>query len=138
MSRGRDLDEDDIRVRPGRAKARRRTKDRPAFGEAIPAMVTAVDRGRFTLDVDGTAVYAVKARELGRKGVVVGDEVMVTGDVSGEHDAMARIVTLQERHHVLRRTADDTDPVERVIVANVDRMAVVAALADPPPSTTTS
>lgn len=136
MSRDRrGLDEDDVRVRPGREKSRPRTKDRPAFAQAVDGFVTAVDRGRFTLDVAGTAVYAVKARELGRKGVVVGDHVSVTGDVSGRLDAMARIVKVQERQRFLRRTADDTDPVERVIVANADCVAVVSALADPAPST---
>jgi len=129
------FDEDDVRVRPGRTKSRPRTKDRPTFGQAVDGFVTAVDRGRFTLDVDGTPVFAVKARELGRKGVVVGDHVSVTGDVSGQPDAMARIVKVQERQHFLRRTADDTDPVERVIVANADCVAVVTALADPAPST---
>ena len=29
--------------------------------------------------------------------------------------------------------ADDTDPVERVIVANADQLAIVTALADPEP-----
>ncbi len=136
MSRDRhDLDEDDVRIRPGRTKSRRRTKDRPSFGDSIEGFVVAVDRGRFTLDVDGVSVYAVKARELGRKGVMVGDHVSVTGDASGAADAMARIVTVNERHHVLRRSADDTDPVERAIVANVDCVAVVTALADPAPST---
>ena len=32
---------------------------------------------------------------------------------------------------MLRRTADDTDPVERVIVANADQLVIVTALADP-------
>jgi ribosome biogenesis GTPase len=36
---------------------------------------------------------------------------------------------------VLRRTADDTDPTERVIVANADQLLIVVALADPPPRT---
>ena len=40
-----------------------------------------------------------------------------------------------ERSTVLRRTADDTDPVERVIVANADQLVVVTALADPEPRT---
>ena len=136
MSRAQySFDEDDVRVRPGRTKSRPRTKDRPTFDKAVDGFVTAVDRGRFTLDVDGTSVYAVKARELGRKGVVVGDHVSVTGDVTGQLDAMARIVKVQERQRFLRRTADDTDPVERVIVANADCVAVVTALADPAPST---
>ncbi|MGZ5405582.1 MAG: ribosome small subunit-dependent GTPase A, partial [Nocardioides sp.] len=34
---------------------------------------------------------------------------------------------------VLRRTADDDDPVERVIVSNVDQLVIVTALADPEP-----
>jgi ribosome biogenesis GTPase len=33
----------------------------------------------------------------------------------------------------LRRTADDDDPVERVIVANADQLVIVTALADPDP-----
>jgi len=36
---------------------------------------------------------------------------------------------------VLRRTADDTDPTERVVVANADQLLMVVALADPPPRT---
>ena len=34
---------------------------------------------------------------------------------------------------MLRRTADDNDPYERVIVANADQLLIVTALADPPP-----
>ena len=34
---------------------------------------------------------------------------------------------------MLRRSADDTDPVERAIVANADQLVIVCALADPPP-----
>ena len=80
-----------------------------------------------------SSVWAVKARPLGRKGVVVGDRVRVVGDVSGEDGALARIVEVQERTTVLRRTADDDDPVERVVVANADQLVVVTALADPEP-----
>ena len=79
MSRsGRDLDEDDVRVRPGRRKSRPRSKDRPSFDQAIPGTVVTVDRGRFTVAMDdGDEVLAVKARELGRKGVVVGDRIEI-------------------------------------------------------------
>jgi ribosome biogenesis GTPase len=42
-------------------------------------------------------------------------------------------VSVDERRTVLRRTADDDDPVERVIVANADQLVVVTALADPEP-----
>ena len=94
-----------------------------------------VDRGRFTLLVDGRRVMAMKARPLGRKGVVVGDRVRVVGDVSGNDGSLARIVEVGERSTVLRRTADDDDPIERVIVANAAQLVVVTALADPEPRT---
>lgn len=130
------LDEDDVRVRPGRHKSRPRTKDRPEHLEAADAQVTTVDRGRFTIMYsNGTEGYAIKARELGRKGIVVGDRVHVVGDASGGLDSPARIVRREERTAVLRRTADDSDPVERVLVANADQLAVVTATANPEPST---
>jgi ribosome biogenesis GTPase len=76
----------------------------------------------------------MRARELGRKGIAVGDRVDVVGDLSGDPDALARIVRVAERSTVLRRTADDTDPYERVIVANADQLVIVSSLADPEPS----
>ena len=131
---GRHLDEDDVRVRPSRGKSRPRSKDRPTHDNATPALVTTVDRGRFTVVTDdGTTVLAIKARELGRKGVVVGDRVGLVGDVSDEADALARIVKIEERQTVLRRTADDADDVERVIVANADQLGVVISLTNPEP-----
>jgi ribosome biogenesis GTPase / thiamine phosphate phosphatase len=36
---------------------------------------------------------------------------------------------------VLRRTADDNDPYERVVVANAQQLLIVCSLADPPPRT---
>ena len=80
-----------------RRRTRPRTKERPSYDDAVEGVVTTVDRGRFTLLVDGVTVWAVKARPLGRKGVVVGDRVRVVGDVSGEDGALARIVEVQER-----------------------------------------
>ncbi|MFT4008991.1 MAG: ribosome small subunit-dependent GTPase A [Nocardioidaceae bacterium] len=117
--------------RPKR-RTRPRTKDRPAYADAVPGLVITVDRGRFTCDVAGRAVMAIKSRPLGRKGVVVGDRVQLVGDVSGSDDTLARIVTIDERETTLRRTADD-DQVERIIVANADQLVVVVALADPEP-----
>jgi ribosome biogenesis GTPase / thiamine phosphate phosphatase len=116
-----------------RRHTRPRTKERPTYDDAVDGVVTTVDRGRFTLEVDGARVWAVKARPLGRKGVVVGDRVRVVGDVSGDDGALARIVEVRERATVLRRTADDDDPVERVLVSNADQLVVVTALADPEP-----
>ena len=118
-----------------RRHSRPRTKERPSYEDAVDALVVTVDRGRFTLALaeDGRAVMAMKSRPLGRKGVVVGDRVRVVGDVSGRAGSLARIVEVAERSTVLRRTADDDDPVERVIVANADQLVVVTALADPEP-----
>jgi ribosome biogenesis GTPase len=75
----------------------------------------------------------MKARELGRAAVLVGDRVGLVGDVTGQTGSLARIVRVEPRSSMLRRSADDTDPVERGIVANADQLAVVTALADPEP-----
>jgi ribosome biogenesis GTPase / thiamine phosphate phosphatase len=101
-------------------------------------MVVTVDRGRWgcALGRDPSRlVTAMRARELGRTPIVVGDDVGIVGDLSGRPDTLARIVRRGERRTVLRRTADDTDPAERVVVANADQLLMVVALADPPPRT---
>jgi ribosome biogenesis GTPase / thiamine phosphate phosphatase len=82
---------------------------------------------------EGRLVVAMKARELGRGSVVVGDRVALAGDVSGSAGSLARIVRVEPRTSALRRSADDTDPVERIIVANADQMVIVCALASPAP-----
>ncbi|MFE1291556.1 ribosome small subunit-dependent GTPase A [Streptomyces sp. NPDC058751] len=130
---GKHTDEDDIRQRPNRKGNRPRTNIRPKHEEAVEGMVLTVDRGRLTCLVEDRAVVAMKARELGRKAAVVGDKVAIVGDLSGEKDTLARIVRIEPRDSVLRRTADDDDPYERVVVANADQLAIVTALADPEP-----
>jgi ribosome biogenesis GTPase len=133
-----DYDESDVKIRSGRG-SRPRTKTRPDHADAKPAMVVSVDRGRWGCVLDGDApdqrVTAMRARELGRTPIVVGDHVDVVGDLSGRPDTLARIVRRGPRRTVLRRTADDTDPTERVVVANADQLLIVVALADPPPRT---
>ncbi|MFD7551205.1 ribosome small subunit-dependent GTPase A [Streptomyces sp. NPDC059816] len=130
---GKHTDEDDIRFRPNRKGNRPRSTIRPKHEDAADGMVLTVDRGRLTCLVDGRVVVAMKARELGRKAAVVGDRVSLVGDMSGAKDTLARIVRIAERTSVLRRTADDDDPYERVVVANADQLAIVTALADPEP-----
>lgn len=134
MSRHRrDLDETDVRVRPNPRGTRPRTKQRPAHADAVPGMVLAVDRGRFAvLTADGTQLTAMRAREI-RTGVVVGDRVDVVGDTSGEAGTLARIVRVHPRRTALRRSADDVDAAERILVANADQLVVVTALAEPEP-----
>ncbi|BBX06542.1 ribosome small subunit-dependent GTPase A [Mycolicibacterium aichiense] len=133
----REYDESDVKIRSGRG-SRPRTKTRPEHADAEAGMVVTVDRGRWGCvlgDDPHRHVTAMRARELGRTPIVVGDQVDVVGDLSGRPDTLARIVRRGERRTVLRRTADDTDPTERVVVANADQLLMVVALADPPPRT---
>ena len=138
MTRRRDDELDDFsRFDRPRRRTRPRTKDRPTYDDAVEGFVITVDRGRFTVRLSAQSqertVTAMKSRPLGRKGVVVGDRVRVVGDVSGADGSLARIVEVLPRHTVLRRTADDSDPVERIVVANANQLVVVTAVADPEP-----
>ena len=133
----RDIGTDDprVRVRPGKG-SRPRTKIRPDYSSARTAEVVGVDRGRYRLELaEGLAVTAVKARELGRGSVVVGDRVRVTGDVSGKKDTLARVVSVEARASRLLRSTEEGNGRERCIVANAQQLAIVTALADPPPKT---
>lgn len=133
-----DWDEDRVRERPNPRGSRPRTKQRPGHTDAVPGFIVAVDRGRATALVDEDEpqerqVLAATARELGKQRLVPGDRVDLVGDVSGEPGTLARIVRLQERRTLLRRSADDSDRIERVIVAGADRMCIVTAAAQPEP-----
>jgi len=125
--------EEDVRIRPARS-TRPRTKDRPDYSAAVQAYVIAVDRGRITCLVNNELVVtAMRARELGKKSVVVGDHVGLVGDTSGAEGTLARIVTVNPRRNALTRTVDDSAELERMIVSNVDQMAIVIAAANPEP-----
>jgi len=132
----RELDEDDVRVRPGKG-SRPRTRRRPDFADAVPAMVVAVDRGRWTcrlgLDGSGIELTATRGGGLRRIPVVVGDRVRLDGDTSGRTEGLVRIVALDERRSLLARTADDTEGTEKPVVANADQLGVVVSLTTPPP-----
>ena len=72
-------DENDAFERP-RRHTKPRTKDRPDYSGAEIGVVITVDRGRYgcvreDADVDTPIITAMRARELGRKSVVVGDRV---------------------------------------------------------------
>jgi ribosome biogenesis GTPase / thiamine phosphate phosphatase len=133
-----EFDESDVRVRPSRRGSRPRSKMRPEHADAVEGTVFGVDRGRYAVLVDEGGpdereLTAARASELRRKSVVTGDRVDLVGDTSGEPGTLARIVRVGERTTLLRRSADDTDEVERVIVANADQMLIVVAAADPEP-----
>ena len=134
----------EVRERPNPRANRPRTKRRPDHSDSVPGMVTAVDRGRYAVLADshdpgqdaasrGVPVSAARARELHRTSIVVGDRVQLVGDISGEPGTLARIVSIDPRRTVLRRSADDSDRVERIMVANADQMLIVVAAAEPEP-----
>jgi ribosome biogenesis GTPase len=75
----------------------------------------------------------MRARELGPKSVVVGDQVSLVGDVSGDEGSLARIVSVKDRRNSLSRTVDDSAQVERTIVSNIDQLIIVVAAANPEP-----
>ena len=140
----RDIGTDDprVRVRPGRG-SRPRTKQRPSHADAALGLVTRIDRGHYRIRLDDPSltedssgnITAMKARELGRGKVVVGDRVAVVGDTSGRKGTLARMVRIEERTTLLRRSAEDGDAAgtERAIVANADKLVIVTAVADPEP-----
>ncbi|MDN5850585.1 MAG: hypothetical protein L0H63_13265, partial [Nitrococcus sp.] len=108
-----------LRIRPNKNGSRPLTKDRPAHADAFIGRIITVDRGRYTAIVgEDTAeeriVIAARARELRRTPVVAGDLVALVGNTSGAPGSLARLVRVETRRTVLRRSADDTDPVERV------------------------
>ena len=148
--------DEDYRPRPNRRGSRPRTKNRPDHKDAVSGLVTAVDRGRYRViladaageftaaaldpgskrqsDRHSTSVTAVRASNLRRRAIVPGDVVKLVGDTSGRDGTLARLVEITKRRSLLRRSADDTDPTERVLVANVDVLGIVTATVDPEPS----
>lgn len=135
-------DEDDVRINKSRQfgssnKTRPRTKDRPDYSKAQTATIIEVDRGRVKCLVGGDngkkIITAMKARELGKKSVVVGDLVSIVGDISGDEGSLARVVTVLPRKNSLTRSIEDHANDERVIVANIDQMAIVISAANPDP-----
>ena len=135
-------DEDDVRINKSRQfgasnKTRPRTKDRPDYSSAQTATIIEVDRGRVKCLIEVSAgkkiITAMKARELGKKSVVVGDLVSIVGDISGDDGSLARVVTVLPRKNSLTRSIEDHANDERVIVANVDQMGIVISAANPEP-----
>lgn len=132
-------DESDARVRPNPKGNKPRTKTRPDHADAILGRVLSVDRGRYTVlaDEDGPderVLTTTRARELRDQGqIVTGDQVDLVGDTSGDEGSLARIVRIRDRSSLLRRSGDDTDAIERIIVANADQLLIVVAAANPEP-----
>jgi ribosome biogenesis GTPase len=135
-----EYDESAAKVRPNPKANKPRTKIRPEYANALSGRVFSVDRGRYGVWVDENTpterqLIATKSRDLGKYSVVTGDWVDLVGDTTGAEGSLARIIRVQERTSLLRRSADDTDAVERIIVANADQMLIVVAAANPEPRT---
>lgn len=126
------------KVRPNKRGTKPRSKLRPRHDDAVTGFVIAVDRGRYRAIVnegapDEVLVTCSRAAELRTQAIVTGDLVDIVGDISGAHGSLARIVRVHDRRSVLRRSGDDTDTIERVIVANADQLLMVVAAANPEP-----
>ncbi|MFI5060885.1 MAG: GTPase RsgA, partial [Actinomycetales bacterium] len=133
-------DESSIRTRPNPKGNRPRSKQRPEHSDAKIARVLGVDRGRYTVLLDEDTpgerlLTSTRASELRRQAIVTGDRVAVVGDTTGEDGTLSRIIRIEPRATLLRRSADDTDEVERIVVANADQMLIVVAAANPEPRT---
>lgn len=132
-----DLDESDIRIRPNPKGNKPRTKIRPEHQDAVLGFLVGIDKNRYQVLLQETdiQVNATLAKELRKDGPAVGDVVALTGDTTGEDGGLARIVRIEPRTTLLRRSADDSDQVERVIVANATQLMIVIAAANPEPRT---
>ena len=128
----------EARGRPNPKGNRARTKIRPEHKDAVTGRVLTVDRGRYSVLIgEGTGAEheatTTRASELRKQAIVTGDRVDLVGDTTGDEGSLSRIVRIQERSTLLRRSADDSDEVERIIVANADQMLIVVAAANPEP-----
>ena len=121
----RNFDESDARRNRPPRSTRPRSKDRPDHSDATTALVINVERGRYQCIVgDSIFVNAMKARELGKNAIVVGDRVGLVGDLSGKEGSLARIVRVNERKNSLTRTIDDGERFEKTIAAKIGRAHV--------------
>ena len=126
------------RIRPSKGGSKPRSKKRPQHEDAEEGFVIAVDRGRYRVILhdstpDERLLTCTRARELRTQAIVTGDRVDVVGDTTGAEGSLARIVRIHPRRTVLRRSADDSDTFERIIVANADQLLMVVAAASPEP-----
>jgi ribosome biogenesis GTPase len=83
---------------------------------------------------DSGEITATLAKELRKQGAVVGDQVYLDGDLTGDKGSLARIVKIAPRKTLLRRSAEDDKFNEQPIVANADQLAIVMASANPDPN----
>ena len=129
-----DLDESDVRIRPNPKGSRPRTKRRPNYDALPVGMVLTVNLARYQVLTENGEITATLAKELRKQGAVVGDQVYLDGDLTGDKGSLARIVKIGPRKTLLRRSAEDDKFNEQPIVANADQLAIVMASANPDPN----
>src|SRR3978361_1960712 len=76
----------------------------------------------------------MRARELGKHGVVVGDRVRIVGETTGRTDSLARIVAIEDPVTSLRRAADAPDPPQTGRGDSAAPLGAVPSVADPDPA----
>jgi ribosome biogenesis GTPase len=106
---------------------------RPGFAED-PATPGGPGRQLTLTGLGEVEVTAIKAREMGHRSIVIGDQAYLVGDLSGQAGSLARIVRISPRLTELRRSSEEITGRERVIVANASQLVIVTALAEPAPS----
>lgn len=116
-------DEEVGRRRPPRRDVQYSPEAKDRIAEHEVARVVGVDRGHVDVLLDGRVRTARYAGSMRGTKVVVGDDVRVR---PARHETDApRVLERLQRDTVLRRTGDDADEDERVVVANADQVAVV-------------
>jgi ribosome biogenesis GTPase len=121
--------DDDVAVGP-RGRQLASPAARAERGRQRAGRVIAVDRGRIRVVPDeagpheqlGGTVDARSGGAMRGRRVVVGDRVRIA---PAGGDEQARVVERLDRTTVLRRTGDDLDHHERVLVADADAVAVI-------------
>ena len=106
-------------------------------------MVTVVDRGRWTCAPRRRPGPAAGHRDAGPRAGPHTDRRGRPGraggrPLRGRRTRSPASSASRSARTVLRRTADDTDPVERVVVANAEQLVIVTAVADPVPRAASS
>ena len=141
VARSTTWDESDVRIRPNKKGSRPRTKDRPslrrrrhrAHRHRRPRPLHRRRRRRHRDERDDSRRPGPRAAPQAASSP--GTSSPWSGTSPATPDTLARLVRIEERTTLLRRSADDTDPVERVVVANADQLVIVVAAANPEPRT---
>lgn len=131
--------EDKFHKRERRATAKHssnpRTKKRPDISHLPSGVVISNARGRYQVLIDNEVYFCARSRELRDNDIVPGDSVKVklAHNIQKTRDSLCRIVQIEERNSVLKRTTDDKKSIEKIIAANVDICLILMSTISPVP-----